>query len=69
MHMTDMNAYYTQLIGATITDFRFDSDELDEEPWPTFTVTMPDGFKLEVSLSRDPEGNGGGFAFIAPPGG
>jgi len=67
--MTDMNAYYAQLIGAKITDFRFDSDELDDEPWPNFTVTNADGSTLEVSLSRDPEGNGGGFAFIAPPGG
>lgn len=65
--MTDMNAYYAQLIGATITDFQLKSDEFGEDPWPTFTVTMPDGDWLEVCLSRDPEGNGGGFAFIAPP--
>ena len=65
--MTDMNAYYGQLIGDKITDFRLEPDELGDEPWPIFTVTMPEGDKLEVCLSRDPEGNGGGFAFIAHP--
>lgn len=65
--MTDMTAYYGQLIGAKITNFRLEPDELGDEHWPIFTVTMPDGVKLEVCLSRDPEGNGGGFAFIAHP--
>ncbi|WP_299568022.1 MULTISPECIES: hypothetical protein [Roseobacteraceae] len=63
----DMIAYYRQLVGFTVTGFRMDADEFGDEPFPTFTVKAPDGETLEVSLSRDPEGNGGGFAFIAPP--
>ncbi|WP_108816551.1 hypothetical protein [Loktanella sp. Alg231-35] len=65
--MTDVNAYYAQLVGAEITAFRLISDEFGEDPWPTFTVKMPGGNVMEMQLSRDPEGNGGGFAFIAPP--
>lgn len=65
--MTDVNAYYRQLVGSRITGFRMDPDEFGDDPWPTFTLTMPKGDTLEMTLSRDPEGNGGGFAFIAPP--
>ena len=62
----DMIAYYRQLVGFTITGFRMESDEFGDEPFPTFTVTSASGDTLDVTLSRDPEGNGGGFAFIAP---
>lgn len=65
--MTDVNAYYAQLVGAEITAFRLIPDEFGEDLWPTFTVKMPGGDVMEMQLSRDPEGNGGGFAFIAPP--
>lgn len=65
--MTDVNAYYGQLVGAKITDFRLEIDEFGDEPWPIFTLEMPQGDTLEMTLSRDPEGNGGGFAFIALP--
>lgn len=65
--MTDVNAYYSQLVGAKITGFRLEADDFGEDPWPIFTLAMPEGDTLEMTLSRDPEGNGGGFAFIAPP--
>jgi hypothetical protein len=65
--MTDVAAYYRQLVGSRITGFRLEADEFGDEPWPTFTLTMPEGDTLEMTLSRDPEGNGGGFAFIARP--
>jgi hypothetical protein len=60
----DMTAYYAQLIGSRITGFRMEHDELGDAPWPIFTVATPDGQALDIALSRDPEGNGGGFAFI-----
>ncbi len=65
--MTDMPAYYGQLVGSQITAFRLEPDEYGDDPWPTFTLKMPEGDTLEMTLSRDPEGNGGGFAFIARP--
>lgn len=64
--MMDMTAYYGQLVGFTITRFRMEADEFGGDPFPTFTVQTPDGETLDVTLSCDPEGNGGGFAFIAP---
>ena len=60
----DLPAYYRQLIG-----FRLEADDGaygSGEAFPTFTVQAPDGETLDVPLSRDPEGNGGGFAFIGP---
>ena len=65
--MNDMHAYYAQLVGAKITAFRMEADEFGDDPWPIFTVITPGNETLEITLSRDPEGNGGGFAFIAPP--
>jgi len=62
----DMIAYYRQLVGFKITGFRMEADEFGADPFPTFTVQASDGETLDVTLSRDPEGNGGGFAFIAP---
>ena len=58
--------YYEQLVGATITGY----EEIDDEgvmaldPFPSFTMTTKEGAKLRVEVSRDPEGNGGGFLFI-----
>ena len=65
----DMHRYYARLVGSRITGFRMDPDAYGSDPFPTFTLRLPDGDTLEMSLSRDPEGNGGGFAFIARPGG
>ncbi len=65
--MTDIDVYYELLIGGRVTDFRLESDELSDHPWPIYTLAMPSGDTLEMCLSRDPEGNGGGYAFIAQP--
>lgn len=59
----DMKKYYAQLVGFKIVGFRFDEDEDGFEPFPVFTLQMGDE-KVELSLSMDEEGNGGGFGFI-----
>lgn len=55
--------YYQQLIGCKITGFRFESDELGDD-FPIFTAITENGEELDLTVSRDPEGNGGGFIFI-----
>ncbi len=54
--------YYSQLEGATIVSFKGMVDE-DGEEFPTFIVKTKSGDLLEISVSKDPEGNGGGFLF------
>ena len=61
--MMDMHKYYSQLIGAKIIGFRFENDEYALDPFPVFTLRLG-GQTIEMSLSMDEEGNGGGFAFI-----
>jgi hypothetical protein len=58
-----MNKYYSQLIGATIVGFKWYEDENILEPMPVFILSLG-GQKVELSLSMDEEGNGGGFGFI-----
>lgn len=62
----DMHAYYAQLIGSRITGFRMEPDDDCGDPWPIFTLATQTGEQLQLVLSRDPEGNGGGFGFIEP---
>ena len=59
----NMNKYYKQLIGAKIIGFKWFEDEYLLEPMPVFTLSIG-GQKVELSLSQDEEGNGGGFGFI-----
>lgn len=59
----NMNKYYSQLIGATIVGFKWEDDEYLLEPMPVFTLSIG-GQKVELALSMDEEGNGGGFGFI-----
>ena len=59
--MMDMQKYYSQLVGAKIIGFRF--EESDFDAFPVFTLRLG-GQTVEMSLSMDEEGNGGGFAFI-----
>ncbi len=59
----DMTKYYSQLVGCKITNFRFDEDEEALAPFPVFTLQLGDQ-TVELSLSMDAEGNGGGFGFI-----
>jgi hypothetical protein len=58
----DLNKYYGQLVGATITDFKFKKSEY-YNPFPVYTLEQADQ-KVDLVLSQDEEGNGGGFAFI-----
>ena len=61
-NVMDLNKYYGQLVGATITDFKFKKSEY-YNPFPVYTLEQADQ-KVDVVLSQDEEGNGGGFAFI-----
>ena len=61
--MMDMQKYYSQLVGAKIIGFRFDDDDYALQPYPVFTLRLG-GQTVEMTLSMDAEGNGGGFAFI-----
>tara|TARA_R100000388_G_scaffold36831_1_gene28740 strand:+ start:5582 stop:5854 length:273 start_codon:yes stop_codon:yes gene_type:complete len=63
---------YGQLIGFEIVDFYmeevgFDDEEYDiqDDAWPTFIIeNKSTKERLKLVLSRDPEGNGAGFAFV-----
>ena len=59
----NMQKYYSQLIGGTITNFEWYEDEYLLEPMPVFTLSVR-GQKVQLVLSMDEEGNGGGFGFI-----
>ena len=59
----NIEKYYKQLVGGTITDFKWYKDEYLLEPMPVFTLSIG-GKKVELTLSMDEEGNGGGFGFI-----
>ena len=59
-----MKEYYEQLIGATITGYTLVEDEHALDPFPSFTMTTRGGAEIRVEVSRDEEGNGGGFLFI-----
>ena len=60
----NMYNYYSQLIGCKITAFHFELDEFGGDPFPVFTLQDVDGNLVDITLSSDEEGNGGGFAFI-----
>jgi hypothetical protein len=56
--------YYGDLVGATILSFDGMSDEEEfGEGFPTFTIKFKDGEIGQIQISKDPEGNGGGFIF------
>ena len=61
-----MKEYYEQLVGATITHYEEVKDDHADDPFPVFLMKLEDGTKVQVDVSRDEEGNGGGFLFIAP---
>lgn len=63
MNNARMNKYYRQLVGAKIVGFTFEDGEHWTEPWPVFTLEIGDE-RVRLVLSRDEEGNGGGFGFI-----
>lgn len=61
-------AYYGALTGATIESVKVVTydDFGSTEFWPTFEVTLSDGFKTTLEIAQDPEGNGPGFIFGLP---
>jgi hypothetical protein len=60
--------YYKQLEGATI--LRFKGTDFDEfggnRGFPMFVARLVTGELVELVLSQDEEGNGGGFMFGLP---
>jgi hypothetical protein len=64
--------YYNQLVGSTIIEFvgmnLSDEDKrLGMGPeFPCFKVRLKDGTYGLIEVSRDEEGNGGGFIFGLP---
>jgi len=55
-----------QLLGGKIVAYgAIVEDDLGfPEVWPVLHILLPNGEKLEVSVSRDEEGNGPGHLFI-----
>lgn len=59
--------YYSALNGATIIKFiGTDEDEFGGKGFPMFLAKLSNGETVELVLSQDPEGNGGGFMFGLP---
>ena len=59
----NLQKYYSQLVGCKIVDFRFEEDEFGAGDFPVF-ILESGGQRIELALSMDEEGNGGGFGFI-----
>ena len=59
----NMDKYYSQLIGAKIIGFRMEEDDFALDPFPIFTLQLGNQ-KVDLALSMDEEGNGGGFGVI-----
>jgi len=55
--------YYEQLIGYKIVSYKLDDECEDIEPFPTFILSHPKKATIKIDVSKDPEGNGGGFLF------
>lgn len=59
--------YYRQLVGSTIIEFvGVNGGDSFNEGFPCFKVRFKDGTYGLIEISRDPEGNGGGFLFGLP---
>ena len=58
--------YFGQLVGCKVIGFEMQDDGKDV--WPALIMRTDGGEEIAVVLSRDPEGNGSGFAFIEPVG-
>lgn len=57
--------YYGAFEGATIVKFLgvIEDDPTANGGFPTFEIKYRDGSIGKMEVSRDPEGNGGGFLF------
>lgn len=67
--------HYGQLQGLTVINVQMVNDDDGDDVWPVFIMGRDDGkggivegSHVQVMLSRDPEGNGAGFAFITSMG-
>ena len=58
--------YFGQLVGCKVIGFEMQDGGHDEDMWPALIMRTDGGEEIAVVLSRDPEGNGPGFAFIEP---
>lgn len=58
--------YYSQLDGATINYYSGMHEDEFGGTFPQFRVTLLDGTSILLEVSRDEEGNGGGFLFGLP---
>lgn len=58
--------YYKQLEGCTIVRYMGSvDDEYGGDPFPRFLLSKKGYANAMIEVSRDPEGNGGGFLFIS----
>jgi hypothetical protein len=57
--------YYKQLLGYKFIAFTIDDSDEHIAPFPVFILEhTKTKEKIEIAVSQDPEGNGGGFLFI-----
>jgi hypothetical protein len=64
----NFDEYYQQLEGYTITEFLgVDEDPSGGDGFPQFKLEKEGWPMLLIEVSRDPEGNSGGFLFITDP--
>ena len=59
-----MKDYYKQLEGYRISKFLGISKEEDIDGFPQFLLTKKGYEDILIEVSKDEEGNGGGFLFI-----
>ena len=68
-HVEWLNKYYGQLKGYTIVGFRLEEEEENDyclpHEWPIFTLKNRHGSIVEITVSKDEEGNGSGFLFVS----
>ena len=68
-HHDWLRKYYKQLRGYTIIGFRLEIDEENDyrlpNEWPIFTLKNIHGSIVEITVSKDEEGNGSGFLFVS----
>lgn len=69
--------YHGSLVGMKCVEVKSEDDEFSNEAWPVLVFENADGSpvkvggeeydRLEVAVSRDPEGNGPGHLIGLPP--
>ena len=57
--------YYNQLKDYTIVSYSMIEDDDALAPFPSFQLTHPTKEDIQIEVSQDEEGNGGGFLFIS----